>query len=66
MTWLQRLWCGGCRLSSDKVSELRRALPNCKINVEGRGSTGKGWRRHSHYDTLVQMYELGEYVPFDD
>ena len=66
MTQLQRLWCGGCRLSSDMIKDLRRALPNTKINTEGRGSTGKGWRRHPHYDTLKQMYLEGRYIPFDD
>ena len=66
MTQLQRLWCGGCRLSSDMIKDLRRALPNTKINTEGRGSTGKGWRKHPHYDTLKQMYLEGRYIPFDD
>ena len=66
MTQLQRLWCGGCRLSSDMIKDLRRALPNTKINTEGRGSTGKGWRKHPHYDTLKQMYLEGCYIPFDD
>ena len=66
MTWLQRLWIGGCRLSSADVKELRAALPNTKINVEGRGSTGKGWRKHPHYDVLKQMYEEERYIPFED
>ena len=65
MTWLQRLWIGGCRLSNSDVKELRQALPDTKINVEGHGSTGKGWRKHPHYDTLKQMYEEGKYIPFD-
>lgn len=66
MTWLDRLWCGGCRLSSAQIKDLRAALPNTKINTEGRGSTGKGWRKHPHYDTLQQMYQEQRYIPFDD
>lgn len=66
MTWLDRLWIGGCRLSSGMIKDLRSALPNTKINTEGRGSTGKGWRKHSHYYTLQQMYEEGRYIPFED
>ena len=66
MTWLDRLWIGGCRLSSGMIKDLRAALPNTKINTEGRGSTGKGWRKHPHYDTLQQMYEEKRYIPFED
>lgn len=63
---LKRLWIGGCRLSNAQLADLQKALPTCKINVEGHGSTSKGWRKHSHYDTLVQMYETGQYIPFED
>jgi len=66
MTGLKRLWIGGCRLSNNDVEELESALPNTKINIHGRGSTGAGWRKHSHYYTIKQMYEEGRYVPFDD
>ena len=66
MTWLDRLWCGGCRLSSAQIKDLRAALPNTRINTEGRGSTGKGWRKHSHYETLKLMYEQECYIPFED
>ena len=65
MTWLQRLWIGGCRLSSDQISDLKHALSKTKINTEGRGSTGKGWRSNPHYDTLKRMYEEQRYIPFD-
>ncbi len=66
MTWLKRLWIGGCRLSNKDVRALRQALPNTKINVEGRGSTGKGWRSHPHYDIIKKMYEEEKYIPFED
>ena len=65
MPWLERLWIGGCRLSSADLEELKRALPKTRINVKGRGSTGQDWRRHPHYYTLKKMYETGEYIPFD-
>lgn len=66
MTWLRRLWIGGCRLSKEDLAELQAALPYTKINVEGKSSTGMGWRKHSHYDTLLKMYEEERYIPFDD
>ena len=66
ITSLKRLWIGGCRLSGDMLADLQQALPNTKINVKGRGSTGEGWRKHPHYDTLVRMYEEERYIPFDD
>ncbi len=66
MTQLKRLWIGGCRLSGAMLKDLQRALPNTKINAEGRGSTGMGWRKHPHYDTLKQMYLEERYIPFDD
>ena len=66
MTWLKRLWIGGCKLSGDQLNDLKRSLPDTKVNWEGRGSTGNGWREHPHYETLLRMYETGMYIPFDD
>ena len=66
MTWLKRLWIGGCRLSNQDVKNLQAALPNTRINVKGRSSTGNGWREHPHYFTLKKMYEEERYIPFDD
>ncbi len=66
MTWLKRLWIGGCKLSGDQLNDLKRALPDTRINWEGRGSTGNGWREHPHYDTLLRMYETGMFIPFGD
>ena len=66
MTWLERLWIGGCRLSPQDVRDLQQALPNCEISTIGQSSTARGWRKHSHYYTLKRMYEEGKYIPFDD
>ena len=66
MPWLKRLWIGGCRLSKEDLANLKRALPNTKINIEGRSSTGMGWRKDPHYDVLLQMYEQERYIPFED
>jgi len=65
MTWLERLWIGGCRLSADDVKELQKALPNTEISTIGQSSTARGWRKHPHYYTLKRMYEEGKYIPFD-
>lgn len=66
MKQLKRLWIGGCRLNGSMLRDLQQALPDTKINAEGRGSTGKGWRDHPHYETLKQMYLEERYIPFDD
>ena len=63
-TALQRLWLGQCGLSTGQINALKKALPNCKINAKGSASTGHGWREHSHYTTLKQMYKQGVYIPF--
>lgn len=65
MTWLKRLWIGGCRLSPQDVKDLQKALPDTEISTVGQSSTGRGWRKHSHYYTLKRMYEEGKYIPFD-
>ena len=65
MTWLERLWIGGCRLSIQDVKDLQKALPNTEISTIGQSSTARGWRKHPHYYTLKRMYEEGKYIPFD-
>ena len=65
MTWLERLWIGGCRLSPQDVKDLQKALPNTEISTIGQSSTARGWRKHPHYYTLKRMYEEGRYIPFD-
>ena len=66
MTSLKRLWVGTCHLSEAQLAELREALPGTLIVAEGHSSTGNGWRNHPHYNTLVQMYATGEYIPFSE
>ncbi len=66
MPWLKRLWIGGCRLSKQDLANLKKALPDTKINIEGRSSTGMGWRKDPHYDVILQMYEQERYIPFED
>lgn len=66
MKSLKRLWIGGCRLDEGMVRDLQRALPDCKINVEGKSSTGHGWREHPHFFTLKWMYIKHQYIPFSD
>ena len=43
-----------------------KALPNTEISTIGQSSTGRGWRKHSHYYTLKRMYDEGKYIPFDE
>lgn len=64
-TALQRLWIGQCGLSGAQTSQLKQALPGCKINTKGSASTGHGWREHKRYEVLKQMYKQGVYIPFE-
>lgn len=64
-TALQRLWIGQCGLSSRQTSQLKEALPGCKINTKGSASTGHGWREHKRYEVIKQMYKQGTYIPFE-
>ena len=49
MTWLKRLWCGGCLITNEQLSQLHSALPNTQIATPFTGSTDQGWRTGEHY-----------------
>ena len=64
---IERLWIGGCGLSSNQIKQLRAAFPKAQINTTaGNAPTTEGWRVHSHYYTIRQMYKTGKFIPWND
>lgn len=49
MTWLKRLWCGGCFITNEQMDRLRTSLPDTQIATPFTGSTDQGWRTGEHY-----------------
>ena len=71
---LERLWLNHAQyyqqgvaadLPKVKITALQRALPETLIN-DSASPTAGGWREHPRYDVIVQMFKLGEYIPFSD
>jgi len=63
---LERLWMSGNGLSANTQTYLRNALPGCKCNFTVDSSTGEGWREHTRYDTLFDIFnETKEYRQWD-
>ncbi len=67
---LRRLWIFNSNNYSDDrpvpaeaVSALRRALPKCKVDSTSYSTEG-GWREHSRYFTIYEMFWGTEYIPF--
>lgn len=60
MTWLDRLWICGNRLSEEECEMIRQALPNTVIVFDSDSSTAKGWRHSPSYywarDTVDMIY----------
>lgn len=82
MTQLTRLWLYNSNnysdsspVSSDVVSKLKKNLSNTQVDAKSYSTAG-GWRSHTHYDTLTQMFYTdkerggihgnGSYYPFVD
>lgn len=67
---LRRLFLCSCNARSGNgevprsvISQLRNALPLCKIDNETSAASG-AWRTHPRYDTISAMFWGTEYIPF--
>lgn len=61
MTWLDRLWFPGNKLTEEQKQELETALPNteCYLRPNGEsGSTGGGWRETEPYRELRRALHM--------
>lgn len=60
MTWLKRLWWGGCEVSTE---EAQQCLPDTQLCFLHHSSTGNGWREGQNYydmrDILGMYYMQG-------
>lgn len=53
---LERLWLISDNISSDSYKTIRDTYPNVKLVTTGSGSTNSGWRTHSRYYAMIDMY----------
>ena len=66
-TSLKRLWISyNEELSMEQIEAFQKALPDCQVEYQVYSSTGAGWRKHSHYDTIKTLFETRVYQPFSD
>jgi len=70
---LQRLWIyrstgilPGDRFPTETKQTILSAIPaSCKVNFSSAG-TGGGWRKHSRYNTVYEIFNSGMYRPWDE
>jgi hypothetical protein len=61
MTWLERLWFPGHRLSAEETADLKAALPDTQVympNWDTAGSTGGGWRESDVYYEMRNLFDM--------
>ena len=49
MTWLKRLWATRVGLSNEQNRELKAALPDTVVCINGQHPTDLGWRQAQRY-----------------
>lgn len=70
-TKLERLWISSCKISQSDYSVLRQKYPNVQMIIKDNyTSTGSGWRTHTRYYTMINMfynnYISEEFEKYDD
>ena len=61
MTWLERLWYPGNRMSVEERGSLKAALPDTRCYLPGYdedGSTGGGWRTDAAYFEMRNVFGM--------
>lgn len=61
---LERFWCGRTPVPKEQQALMEQSHPDCAfdwVNLPTRG----GWREHPRYDVIVEMFQSGQYIPFD-
>ncbi|MBQ3866410.1 MAG: leucine-rich repeat domain-containing protein, partial [Clostridia bacterium] len=59
---LERLWAEHTHLSVREADKLQERYPNATIVIEGEGSVDNGWRTHSRYYAMLDMFHKKDYV----
>ena len=59
---LERLWVVGAHLNNEQYNKIISEHPNININRVGGGSTGNGWRTHSRYYAIIDMFHKRNYI----
>ena len=56
LTGLERLWIGCVnKVPREQFDEIRKRLPDTKINTSTDNPTSEGWRKNPRYDLLVEQ-----------
>ncbi|MBQ8161305.1 MAG: leucine-rich repeat domain-containing protein [Clostridia bacterium] len=69
LTNLERLWIsertrnGEWTYTQAQIQELKDAIPGLEV-VMPPNPTAKGWRSHTRYNQMHEIFQTGEYVPF--
>ena len=63
-TRLERVWLAHCGIPDAQQAELRKAFPDAAFNFTVYSSTAGGWREHSRYFDVVQMFKTRVYQPW--
>lgn len=66
---LQRLWISSNpNLSMEQIEAFKAAVPGCEVvyDLPKGDETGGTWRKHPHYDVLIQSFADQTYHPFED
>lgn len=59
---LERLWLVGTSINEKDYNNLKEKYPNSVIVKYGKGSTGNGWRSHSRYHKMIDMFHKRNYI----
>lgn len=62
---LERFWGYGCDVSRKEQKRLEKNHPGCEFDWL-HNPTGGTWREHPRYQVIYEMFQTGEYIPFDE
>lgn len=60
---LKRLWISNNNLTDEQIEELKQNLPDTEIVANYYWSTGMGWREHSHYHEIINIFKTQVFTP---
>lgn len=72
MTWLERLWVPQFNSHNvtkkpdpEAVRKLMEALPDTLVDATAKSSVENGWRKHTRYENMRQIFKTNTWIPLD-
>ena len=59
---IERFWIQHTGVSAADVQKVHDAYPNATVTSHGYGSTDEGWREHSRYYAMIDMFHKKNYI----